>query len=123
MTKAQIVAELKKFLNSTQFTEATDKQPSYQVSLKPVRLPELAAKLRQEVELTLPHLRETLVSREIKQFIQNLEMLGQEHQSTVLLDYVATLKQQLQDFDWDNIPKTVAKFAEIPEQLIMENYH
>ncbi|MBS0017900.1 MAG: PAS domain-containing protein [Arthrospira sp. SH-MAG29] len=123
VTKAQIVAELKKFLNSTQFTEPTDKQPSYQVSLKPVRLPELAAKLRQEVEVTLPHLRETLVSREIKQFIQNLEVLAQEHQSTVLLDYVATLKQQLQDFDWDNIPKTVAKFAEIPEQLIMENYH
>lgn len=83
VTKAQIVSELNKFLNSTQFTESTDKQPSDTVSLKPVRLPELAAKLRQEVEVTLTHLRATLVSREIKQFLENLEVSAQEHQSTV----------------------------------------
>lgn len=63
MTKAQIVSELNKFLNSTQFTESTDKQPSDTVSLKPVILPELAAQLRQEVEVTLTHLRASLVSR------------------------------------------------------------
>ncbi|EKD07894.1 PAS domain-containing protein [Arthrospira platensis] len=121
VTKSQIVAELKKFLNHAELTDKIDEQPSEKVSLKPVRLTELAAKLRQEVEVNLPHLQETLVAREIKQFMQNLEMLAEEHQSTVLLDYVETLKQQLQDFDWDNIPKTVAKFAEIPEQLIRDN--
>lgn len=121
VNKTQIVGELKKFLQSIQSEQKSDKLPSNSVVLKPVRLPELAAKLREQVEVNLPHLRETLVTRELKQFIQNLEMLAEEHQSKVLLDYVETLKQQLQDFDWDHIPKTVAQFAEIPEQLIIDN--
>ncbi|MGC9527670.1 MAG: PAS domain-containing protein [Limnospira sp.] len=121
VSQAQIVAELKKFLDPIRvetIPESASPSPvSCDATSPTVRLPELITKLRQEVETTWPELRETLVARDLKKFIQRLESWGNEHQCSTLLDYVETLNQQLQAFDWERIPQTVRRFGELCDRI------
>lgn len=100
------------------FSEKTQPLNNDMVRVFPSRnLSELKVKLHQELENYWPTVRETLTMRELKNFLQKLETLGQEYECQKLLDYAATLQAQLDNFDWNIIPDTVNYFSQLIESL------
>jgi len=121
VSQTQIVAELKKYLTRIELEATAAPEPlaptAADVASQTVQLPELIAKLRREAETNWPELRETLVNRDLKKFIRRLESWAEEHQCSLLFDYVETLKRQLQAFDWEQIPETVNRFGELCDRI------
>jgi CheY-like chemotaxis protein len=77
------------------------------------RWPELAEKLADEYEQTWPTLCQTLTVRRINQFANRLQEWGGHYGAPNVRRYGETLAQQSQEFDLDNLPKTLAKFPEL----------
>ena len=77
---------------------------------------ELRHKLERELE-HWPALRQQMAARELEAFVSRLMVWGNEHQCQLLLDYAMTLHQQIEDFDWDQLPLTVEQFPVIWETL------
>ncbi|MBD3559820.1 PAS domain S-box protein, partial [Planktothrix sp. FACHB-1355] len=130
VSRTQIVAELKKVLRVTasqreSLVDSTNSETLQKANvnlcsnstLNPVQFSDLLVKLRQETDTTWVRLRKTLVTKELKQFIERLTQWGKEHQCQVLLDYAQTLRSQIDNFNWDIIPQTVESFAEIRTSL------
>jgi PAS domain S-box-containing protein len=126
VSRSQLVTELKKHLKSAltvgEYSEETasshDPNETLQILFsEPINLPDLLVKLQQE-ELVWEKLRKTLKSRELKQFINRLESLGNLHQCQLLLDYVNSLKTYLEAFDMKRLPHTVDKFPTVRQTLI-----
>ncbi|WP_374797823.1 PAS domain S-box protein [Aerosakkonema funiforme] len=124
VSRIQIVTALQKVLRvldptNSDTLQKTNVNLSSNSTLKPVQLSDLLVKLRQETDSTWVRLRKTLVTKELKQFIERLTQWGKEHQCQVLLDYAQTLRCQIDNFNWDLIPQTVERFAEI--HRVLEN--
>jgi len=77
---------------------------------------ELLEKLRQEEETTYVQLCQTMIRADLKKFIRRLRLWANEYDCQVLEDYVNHLEMQLNNFDWENIPKTIADFPKIRHQ-------
>ncbi len=127
-SRSQLVVELKKHLNI--FTEEEKEIPVFSsrtdvVSLKKtINIPELLIKIQKQEEVW-SNLRVTLTLRDINQFADNLDRLGKEYQCQILLDYVNSLKKQLDNFDWDKLPQTIESFPSIfpsLEALLREDF-
>ncbi len=127
VSRAQIVTELKKVLGLAGSQRKLLEPSSLGLRSEPMRkggaafqnpmqLSDLLVKLRQE-ETTWMHLRKTLATQDLEQFVERLLLWGQEHQCPLLLDYAQTLKSQIDDFEWDLIPQTVERFAVIRDSL------
>jgi arginyl-tRNA synthetase len=52
-------------------------------------------------------------TRDLEQFTARLQAWAEEHQSQILGEYVNTLTQQLNEFDWDKLPQTVEDFTTV----------
>jgi hypothetical protein len=80
---------------------------------KSIRIPELLTKLNQEAETSWQQLHCTMKTRDLEQFTARLQAWAEEHQSQILGEYVNTLTQQLNEFDWDKLPQTVEDFTTV----------
>lgn len=101
---------------------ASEPQPQPRESAAPAvgpicDLPGLLDKLYQEEITAWATLQKTLKTPDLEAFVSRLQGWAEEHQSADLKQYAATLKQQLEQFDWENIPSTVACFATLRQGL------
>ena len=76
--------------------------------------------LRQEELTVWPDLCETQSIGEIKEFAQRLQNWAEAGQWEALSHYAARLEQQVQDFDLDRFPKTLAEFSGLVGKLADE---
>ncbi len=82
-----------------------------------LELSQLIVKLRREETTIWASLCQTLKSSDLRQFITRLETWGQEHQCQLLQDYANRLREQMETFDWGNLPQTVNDFPQIVRSL------
>ncbi|MDJ0659458.1 MAG: ATP-binding protein [Crocosphaera sp.] len=87
-------------------------------SLNPISTPpELLEKLHQEEEKVWHNLRKTMITRDLRQFSQRLQQWGEEYHCPILLDYAHRLETQQQQFDSENLAKTIENFPEMVRSL------
>jgi|LakMenEpi03Aug12_release.lakeMendotaPanAssembly.Ray.scaffolds.fasta_scaffold31596_7 hypothetical protein len=58
-----------------------------------------------------------MIMKELRQFVQQLQALGQEYPTVILLDYIDRLDTQIQNFDGNNLPDTVQSFPSVRQSL------
>jgi hypothetical protein len=58
-----------------------------------------------------------MIMKELRQFVQQLQTLGQQYLTVILLDYINRLDTQIQDFDGNNLPCTVRLFSSVRQSL------
>lgn len=86
-------------------------------------LPQLINKLKIEEETVWPRLSQTMIMKELRQFVQRLQDLSEEYPFAILVNYVTELESQIQEFDGDNLTHTINSFPKIRsslEELISE---
>jgi signal transduction histidine kinase/ligand-binding sensor domain-containing protein/CheY-like chemotaxis protein len=120
--RAELIAELRRFLKLAPTPQpepvAGAQIPSRSDSTATVssaalaRRPELLQKLRHEEQTVWPRLCETKAMGEIEEFAGRLESWAQAGEWPSLAHYAARLVQQVQEFDLDRLPKTLAEFSE-----------
>ncbi len=126
-TRNQLFEELRKILPqdedpSTLAKENDDVVNSDRIILPPdpetlARIPELVSKLRQEEETAWKSIVQTMKKKEIKKFSEVLHHLAREYHSQTLFDYVTKLDNQLTNFDWEHLPKTIEEYPQIWRSL------
>ncbi|MDJ0554104.1 MAG: response regulator [Microcoleaceae cyanobacterium MO_207.B10] len=127
---AELIAEIKKIFPITSDTISSQPEPvvldnssetniitTKSIDGKPIRLNELLDKLSQEKEESWQNFRQTLAIGDIEKFIGRLSNWGEEYECQLLLEYASNLNQQIDEFDWDEIPKTVDHFTGICDDL------
>jgi CheY-like chemotaxis protein len=128
--RAELIAELKRFLKPAQ-THVALPTPGHEVSIAPAasvpvsdaalaRRPELLQKLRREEQTVWPRLCETKAMDEIEEFTRRLQSWAEEGHWPALSHYAGQLDQQVQEFDLDRLPKTLAGFSELVAKLATE---
>jgi PAS domain S-box-containing protein len=130
ITPSQIVAVLKSILpvkeNQQESELKAEDNPenehnfSNQELISPTKLadlPELLKKLQQEKEETWEKLLKTKIIKNMREFAVKLESYGREYESSFLTKYAQTIQSQIEDFDLDNMEKTIADFPLIINQL------
>ncbi|GAB4303461.1 MAG: PAS domain-containing hybrid sensor histidine kinase/response regulator [Oscillatoriaceae cyanobacterium] len=138
VTKGQLLQELKKLLPLEETSRDRQlnqpRSPILAVSSPPETLStgdreqtptpevkyqwrELAEKLRQEEETNWRELCQTMKRRDLQNFADRLQAWGVQYQYQPLLDYGVILANQLEVFDWENLPATLAKFPELRQKL------
>ena len=126
--RAELVAELKRFLKPSVPPEAGIAAPSsvgapsrdLEVPVSPEALalrPELIAKLRQEQATVWPRLCKTRAMGEISKFAVRLRSWADQGEWPGLKTYAESLDQQVQEFDLDRLPQTLQRFPEICQKL------
>jgi L-rhamnose mutarotase len=86
-------------------------------TIAPEKKAELFASLRHQEETIWQPLCQTMKRREIRNFAAHLQRLAREYHSKILWEYATTIADQLQQFDWDNLPETLAQFPQIRQRL------
>lgn len=121
---AQLVSHLKKVLPLDLEYKATklepvltevENVPTPQITLN---IPELIIKLEEVENTSWQEVSKKLKTRDIKAFGESLRRLGLEYNCQPILEYVNILQTQLTNFDWENLPKTVALFPRIKNKLL-----
>lgn len=118
VTCHELVAQFKKLfphelpLSNDKITDASPSSNSQTIK----NLPELLEKLRQE-ETQWQFLRQSLITRDIRKFIQRLQDWGTEHQCYLLLDYCQTLQTALETFEIERLYKAIDEFPQIKQTL------
>jgi signal transduction histidine kinase/DNA-binding response OmpR family regulator len=116
-SQADLSQELQRFLKlrpeTVAATPAVDMSEPNTEQVIRERWPELAEKLAREQEEIWPGLCQTLTVRRISQFAGRLQEWGVDYGAPQLRRFGEKLEQQSQEFDLDNLPKTLAKFPEI----------
>jgi PAS domain S-box-containing protein len=84
-------------------------------------LPELLAKLQEQKTDIWPELCRTQKQRDIRVFVSKLEDFAETYSCKILENYAAVFHQQLEEFDWNNLPKTLKEFPEIIEAISKES--
>lgn len=59
-----------------------------------------------------------MIMKELRQFVQQLQTLGQQYLTVILLDYINRLDTQIQNFDGNNLPRTVQSFPSVRQSLL-----
>jgi CheY-like chemotaxis protein len=97
--------------------------PSTMASLTD-KYPELLQHLQQQKLEIWPQLCQTMIMGDLQKFSIRLRQLSQDYQCPELLEYALLLDSQIEDFDWDLLPKTIGQFPDIIaliEQNINQN--
>ncbi|WP_081599425.1 PAS domain S-box protein [Prochlorothrix hollandica] len=81
----------------------------------PEQLAAVVVHLQQELTITWPTLNKTLAIQPLEEFVQRLQEWGHQYCCPDLIAYAQTLGQQLDDFDWDQIPSKVEGFKDVVE--------
>lgn len=121
ISKQELIRELKKHLKLSdqiqplslvpRFSPGTDNEDTG------IQIPELIRKLEGAEVNTWQALNQTLKLRELKEFTQQLTRWGEEHHCQLLLDYARELRHQLNNFDFNQIPQTIAEFPQLRKTL------
>ncbi|GET38650.1 PAS domain S-box protein [Microseira wollei] len=121
VTRYQLVSQFKNLfpqesaLSNDKITDVPSTSPSsHSETIK--NLPELLEKLRQE-ETQWQSLRQSLITRDIRKFIQRLHEWGTEHQCSLLLEYSQTLQTALETFEIERLYKAIDEFPQIKQTL------
>jgi CheY-like chemotaxis protein len=126
-TRSELIAELKRFLRpigrgeilpgaSGEAATTADSQVPASDAAR-ARRPDLLQKLRAEKETVWPRLCETKVMGQIRAFAGRLRGWAEAGEWPGLGNYAARLDQQVQEFDLDRLPKTLAEFSDQIERL------
>jgi signal transduction histidine kinase len=91
----------------------------------PARLPlitqeaftELMEQLEMEQTTIWPELCQTMKFRELQAFSDRLNQWAEQYPLADLLDYANQVANQIETFDWDRLPDTIAQFPEIIESM------
>ena len=78
---------------------------------------ELLEKLRQEEENVWHILRQTMITKDLRQFAQRLRQWGEDYHYNPLIIYASCLDKYIRDFDSDNLSATIEKFPEFLRSL------
>jgi hypothetical protein len=62
-------------------------------------------------------LHQTLIVQDLEQFLKTLEHWSDCYPYAPLQEYLQRLTHQLNEFDWDQLPQTVAEFQPLLEEL------
>jgi PAS domain S-box-containing protein len=122
VSRANLVRELKNILpmyNNYQqnFTQDEESLNSNNSGNKVINLVELLEKLNYEKENSWQQLCQTMKIRDLRKFAENLTNLAQEYECYELGKYAAKLTSEIKKFDGENLPKTLALFPQIIENL------
>ncbi len=118
VTRGKLVSALKIILPKTQnFSNQLVNISSVTI----INLPELLAKLYDQQQTIWLELCQTMKMRDIRKFAQDLEELSNTHQCLQLLDYVNQLSTNINNFDLEKLPATIAIFPEIVR--LIESVH
>ena len=117
ITRSQVVAELKKILLGIDSTPAVTTAPEEINVPNQGNLRELLVKLRSYETEVWSQLVETMKMREVREFAECLKGWGLEYECPSLVDYATAVEAQVVEFDWDNLPNTVAAFPEVLRSL------
>jgi CheY-like chemotaxis protein len=125
LSYSELVGELRRFFEGKAPEESLGKnegadEEAVAEEMKPVdreKLLELLEKLQGQEKKVLLKLSKTMISREIKQFAKCLEELGNQYRYKSLIDYANFLNNQLEEFDWESLPKTLEAFPDVVRQL------
>ena len=79
--------------------------------------PELLEKLLEQEKTLWPQLCQTMKMRDLQQFAEQLQQWGSESGCPPLQDYAKILATQIEDFDWENLPQTMAVFPKVKERI------
>ncbi|MDY6804726.1 MAG: PAS domain S-box protein [Cyanobacteriota bacterium] len=126
ITRKDLVAELTKFLPQEveDWKQAvSDSEPECQEEHSKEdkeKWLELLPKLIEVEKSRLPELCKTMKMRELKQFAEDLQQWGSEYNCPPLGDYAKILATQIDDFDWENLPETMAAFPEVKKNLTID---
>jgi PAS domain S-box-containing protein len=121
LTRYELVSQFKNLfphedaLSNDNITDVSSTSPSSD-SETIKNLPELLEKLRQE-ETQWQFLRQSLITRDIRKFIQRLQEWGTEHQCSLLLNYCQTLQTALDTFEIERLYKAIDEFPQIKQTL------
>ena len=128
--RSELIAELKRFLKPAQSrpVEPTvaGETPVAAAVTAPIseavraKRPELLQKLRHEEKAVWPALCEAQVMGEIEAFARRLQGWAEAGEWPGLANYAGKLDQQVQEFDLDRLPKTLAEFPELVGKLAAE---
>lgn len=118
VTRSQLVEVLKSILPPIAPSEAVKEIEDIENTanleqIRVERLPELLEKLRTHETTLWPQLAITMKRREVKDFATLLNQWASEHGCQILQAYATRLDNQIQAFDWENLPNTIAQFPEI----------
>ena len=126
ITRGDLVAELKKLLplevedlKPEVSDDERDREDEHNKENKEKWL-ELSAKLIELEKSRLPELCQTMKMRELKQFAEDLQQWGSEYNCSPLRGYAKILATQIDDFDWENLPETMAAFPEVKKKLTID---
>jgi len=114
ITRSQVVAELKKIAPAIDRTPNVNTVPE---EINQTKLRELLVKLRSYQTEVWPGLVESMKMREVRNFAECLKQWGIEYECSSLLAYGTAVETQVVEFDWDNLPNTVADFPEVLRSL------
>lgn len=121
ISRSEVVAELKKNfplpVGEPLSTITTPPAPEATNPLNLEKMPELLAKLRSCEEELWPKLIETMKMRELREFAECLKQWGIEYEYSSLVDYASMLETQIEEFDWGNLPESMAAFPEVRRSL------
>jgi PAS domain S-box-containing protein len=84
------------------------------------KIPELLAKLQEQKTAIWPELCRSQKQRDIRFFVSKLEDFAETYSCKILENYAAVFHQQLEEFDWNNLPKTLKEFPEVIEAISKE---
>jgi signal transduction histidine kinase/ligand-binding sensor domain-containing protein/DNA-binding NarL/FixJ family response regulator len=125
--RAELVAELSRFLKMAarrpeQATPSPGKAQAARPSpadtdVAPANWAELIPQLRRQQEQDWPELCQTLELRPIEDFAQRLQNWAVSYHCPQLRRYAEQLHQQAQQFDLDQLPKTLESFPELIASL------
>lgn len=122
VSRSQLVAEFEKLFpveeNELPKEEPSTKSDTIVVNKKVIiKWTELREKLKQEEENSWHDLCKSRVISRIRQFDQKLLQWAQEYQCDLLLDYANKLNKQIENFDVENLVKTLREFPQIGKEL------
>ncbi len=125
--RAELIAELKKFLKPAQSGAATPAAVSAVTeSLQPAapastgaleKRPQLLAQIRGQQQTVWPDLCQSLAMDEVEEFARRLKGWAEAGEWSVLRAYAENLERQVQEFDLVQLPRTLQKFPQIADSL------
>ncbi|MDJ0729585.1 MAG: ATP-binding protein [Crocosphaera sp.] len=116
ISRLQLLLTLKKLFPFTEIEPITTvaKENIPKVPLTPIPTPpKLLEKLHQEEEKVWHNLRKTMITKDLRQFAQRLQKWGEDYHCQMLIDYAKRLENQRQEFDSENLAKTVESFPDL----------
>ncbi|MDJ0844246.1 MAG: ATP-binding protein [Crocosphaera sp.] len=120
ISRLQLLGTLKKLfpLKTRETITSIPQDNIHKVPSTPIPTsPELLEKLEQQEEKVWHNLRKTMITKDLRQFSQRLQQWGEEYDCHILIDYAHRLETQQQQFDSENLVKTIESFPEIVRSL------